>query len=153
MPLNITKLKESSNWKTKVQSSQNKTTPEHLKKKINLEHLNLSVPYSDATPAMVIDSSGSSVASSTYNSGEEGEYSNGACSGGTDDITGSNPFIFGQYTRNNSFGSSVSSRNGSSDEYFCNPLSSRSTTPIHITAQSEKGYYDNYANNISISYL
>ena len=108
----------------------------------------------------VLDSSGSSVSSSTYNSAEEGDHSNGAYSAGTEDIppSGVNPFVFDEHTL-----PSKLFRNGltTTDEYLSsNSVSSPSTSPpiqlVNNNAKFKKGLiyiivfcstYSVYSNN------
>ena len=82
------------------------------------------LPY--GTPPMLLDSGGSSVSSSTYNSAEEGEYSNGA--GGEEISTELNPFVFDENTFPT--GTFVKSSSKTVDEYLSsNSISSPSTSP------------------------
>ena len=83
---------------------------------------------------MIADSGGSSISSSTYNSAEEGEYSNGANSAETEDISSSlNPFIFDDHHPFGSNSFKGSSKPAKVDEYLSsNSLSSPSTSPTPI---------------------
>ena len=137
-PSNLLQEKDFFSCKNDNALSVNKTLPQISNSNVKLEQLHIPINHSlvsYGTPPMVIDSSGSSVSSSTYNSAEEGEYSNGACSGGTEDIsTGVNPFVFDEHTfPSNAFSrNSYTFQNGlrTSDEYLCNnSLSSPSTSP------------------------
>ena len=79
---------------------------------------------SHGTPPMILDSGGSSVSSSTYNSAEEGECSNGAGSSGADELSAElNPFVFDEQTF------SFKSSSKTVDEYLNNSISSPSTSP------------------------
>ena len=79
---------------------------------------------SHGTPPTILDSGGSSVSSSTYNSAEEGECSNGAGSAGADELSAElNPFVFDEQTF--SFKSSTKTV----DEYLSNSISSPSSSP------------------------
>jgi hypothetical protein len=125
-----------SSYSERINSTSSHTVNKNLipntKMNLKLEHLQIplgqvNLPY--GTPPMLLDSGGSSVSSSTYNSAEEGEYSNGAGSAGTEEMsTGLNPFVFDE----NTFPTAtfVKSSSKTVDEYLSsNSISSPSTSP------------------------
>ena len=89
---------------------------------------------SHGTPPTILDSGGSSVSSSTYNSAEEGECSNGAGRAGADELSAElNPFVFDEQTF--SFKSSTKTV----DEYLSNSISSpSSSSPMHLLTSNQK---------------
>ena len=97
--------------------------------KINVKLERLQIPMgngvmSHGTPPMILDSGGSSVSSSTYNSAEEGECSNGAGSAGAEEMSAElNPFVFDEQTF------SFKSSSKTVDEYLSNSISSPSISP------------------------
>ena len=97
------------------------------KMNVKLERLNIPMGHSvmsHGTPPMILDSGGSSVSSSTYNSAEEGECSNGAGSAGAEEMSAElNPFVFDEQTF------SFKSSSKTVDEYLSNSISSPSISP------------------------
>ena len=128
---------------TKIHIAGNKAVDLYHKSHVKLEQLHIpstkggTVSSAFGTPPMILDSGCSSVSSSTYNSGEEGEYSNGGSgssnAGNAEDISsGLNPFIFDEHLPFSTSNShpSLQSSTKTMDQYLSsNSLSSPSSSP------------------------
>ena len=127
----------------KIYTTGNKTVDQQHKSHVKLEQLHIpitkggTVSSAFGTPPMILDSGCSSVSSSTYNSGEEGEYSNGGSgssnAGNAEDISsGLNPFIFDEHLPFSTSNSQLSLQSSTKtmDQYLSsNSLSSPSSSP------------------------